>query len=235
MKAAVLEDRSLAPVDDVRVDVFRFPTPAPEADGTLAWDATVAVTVQVSAAAVTGLGWTYSSPAAAAVVREHLRPAVMGRDAAAVSETWSTMHVACRNLGAAGLVMQAISAVDIALWDLKARLLETPLAALLGGTRTPTPVYGSGGFTTLSDQEMAVQVGKWLEAGCTAMKIKIGEDWGSRESRDLHRVDQLRRLAGDDVQLMVDANGGYRRGQARAHRQKARPARGGLVRRTRQQ
>lgn len=202
-------------VEDVTVAVYRFPTPEPEADGTLTWDATVAVTVQVSAAGVSGLGWTYSSPAAATVIREHLKSVVVGRDAAAVAGAAEAMRVACRNFGTKGLVMQAISAVDIALWDLKARLLQTPLVALLGATAAPTPVYGSGGFTSLSDQELASQVEGWLEAGCTAMKIKIGENWGSCEARDLQRVDMLRRLAGDGVAPMVDANGGYRRAQAR--------------------
>jgi L-alanine-DL-glutamate epimerase-like enolase superfamily enzyme len=77
------------------------------------------------------------------------------------------------------------------------------------------PVYGSGGFTTYDAEQLAEQVTGWREAGCSAMKIKIGESWGSRPDRDLARVCQLREFAGDDVELMVDANGGYTAGQAR--------------------
>jgi L-alanine-DL-glutamate epimerase-like enolase superfamily enzyme len=202
-------------VTAVRTGVYRFPTPVAEGDGTLTWDATTAVTVEVEAGGGTGLGWTYSSPAAATVVTEHLTGVLQGRDALDVPGAWSAMHRAGRNLGTRGLFAQALSAVDIALWDLKARLLDVPLADLFGRVRDAVPVYGSGGFTTLTDQQLAEQVAGWRAAGCTAMKIKIGESWGTEVGRDLARVRQLRELAGDDVDLMVDANGGYSTGQAR--------------------
>ena len=107
-----------------------------------------------------GLGWTYSTAAAAQVITDHLAPAITGRDALDIPGCWSAMHRACRNLGTRGLVMQAISAVDIALWDLKARLLDVPLAALFGRARDTVPVYGSGGFTTLTDAQLADQVAR---------------------------------------------------------------------------
>jgi L-alanine-DL-glutamate epimerase-like enolase superfamily enzyme len=195
--------------------VYRFPTPEPEADGTLAWEATTAVTVTLTAGGHTGLGWTYSSPAAAAVIHDELTGVVRDRDALDIAAGWSAMHRACRNLGTRGLVMQAISAVDIAWWDLKARLLDVPLSALLGRCRTEVPIYGSGGFTTLSDAQLAEQIECWQTAGCTAMKIKIGESWGANIDRDLARVEWLRTLAGARTELMVDANGGYRLGAAR--------------------
>ena len=94
----------LAPIDDVTVAVYRFPTPAPEADATLTWDATVAVTVQATTAGHTGLGWTYSSPAAATVIRSHLRSAVLGRDVCDLNGAWTAMLAATRNMGATGVV-----------------------------------------------------------------------------------------------------------------------------------
>ncbi len=124
------------------------------------------------------------------------------------------MRRACRNFGTRDLVMQAISAVDIALWDLKARLAGVSLCSLFGQVHREVPVYGSGGFTTLDHEQLAEQVAGWAEAGCAAMKIKIGESWGREVGRDLDRVRQLRDLAGPQVELMVDANGGYARGQA---------------------
>lgn len=195
--------------------VYRFPTPDPEADGTLQWDATTAVTVTLTAGGQTGLGWTYSSPAAAAVIHDRLAAVVRDRDAHDIAAGWSEMHRACRNLGTKGLVMQAISALDMAWWDLKARLLDVPISTLLGQCRGEVPIYGSGGFTTLTDAQLEEQVAWWQSVGCTAMKIKIGESWGTRQRRDLARVGQLRKFAGDDAQLMVDANGGYTAGQAR--------------------
>ena len=204
-----------AAITAVRTSVFRFPTPTPEADGTYSWDATTAVTVEVEAGDASGLGWTYSSPAAAAVVDDELAEVLRGHDARDVPGAWRAMHRAGRNLGTRGLFAQAMSAVDIALWDLKARMLDLPLADLFGRLRDRVPVYGSGGFTTFDDAQLTAQVEGWQAAGCTAMKIKIGESWGGRVDRDLERVSRLRELAGDDAELMVDANGGYSPGQAR--------------------
>jgi len=203
------------PIDGVSTVVYRFPTSRPEADGTLTWDATTAVVATVSAGTRTGLGWTYSSRPASRVIRDHLAPAITGRNALDIPGCWSAMHRACRNLGTRGLVMQALSAVDVALWDLKARILDVSLVRLFGRARGTVPVYGSGGFTTLSEPELAGQVQDWADHGCTAMKIKIGESWGEAVDRDLQRVRQLRKFAGPDVALMVDANGGYTVGQAR--------------------
>jgi L-alanine-DL-glutamate epimerase-like enolase superfamily enzyme len=127
------------------------------------------------------------------------------------------MHRAGRNYGTKGLYAQASSAMDIARWDLTARLLEIPVSTLAGGRcRDAVPIYGSGGFTTLTDTQLEQQVNWWRSIGAASMKIKIAEAWGARPDRDLHRVQRLRELAGPNVQLMVDANGGYRIGQARA-------------------
>jgi L-alanine-DL-glutamate epimerase-like enolase superfamily enzyme len=203
------------PITDIKTAVYTFPTPEPEADGTLQWDATVAVTVTLTAGGHTSLGWTYSSPAAASIIHDKLADAIRGLNAHDIPAGWSAMHRACRNLGTRGLVMQAISAVDIAWWDLKARLLDVPLSALLGQCRSEIPIYGSGGFTTLTDAQLEEQVHWWESVGCTAMKIKIGEAWGTRTDRDLARTARLRALAGSQATLMVDANGGYGIGQAR--------------------
>ncbi|HZY75882.1 MAG TPA: enolase C-terminal domain-like protein [Jatrophihabitantaceae bacterium] len=196
------------------VAAYKFPTPEPEADGTLQWDATTAVVVQVHAGDVTGLGWTYGSPATPAIVQHHLVGQVVGKDADDITACYEGMRRTCRNLGSKGLVMQAISAVDVALWDLKARLHSMSLPALLGSVRDAVPVYGSGGFTTMTDDQLAEQIAGWREIGCTAMKIKIGESRGGNVARDLERVRQLREQSGDGVEIMVDANGGYSRGQA---------------------
>ncbi len=208
-------NRTDTPITGIDTAVYRFPTPQPEADGTVQWDATTAVTVTLRAARCAGLGWSYSSPAAATVVQEHLAGAVRDHDAFDVAAGWSAMTRACRNLIARGMVMQAVSALDIAWWDLKAQLLDIPLTRLFGKCRPEVPVYGSGGFTTLTDAQLDEQIGWWQSVGCTAMKIKIGESWGTDIERDLARVHKLRHLAGQNVELMVDANGGYTRGQAR--------------------
>ena len=202
-------------IDCLDVDAYTVPTPYPEADGTLQWDSTTAVVVHAHAGDATGLGWTFSSPAAAAVVAHDLRKVVLGRHPADIAGAFEAMHRACRNFGTRGLVTQAISAVDVALWDLHAHLRGVPLTTLLGRCRTAVPIYGSGGFTNLDDHQLAEQVDEWRAAGCSAMKIKIGQDWGNDINRDLLRVNNLRELAGDDVELMVDANGAYGSAEAR--------------------
>lgn len=204
-----------APISRVATAVYQYPTPHPEADGTLTWEATTAVAVTLEANGRSGLGFTYSSASAADIIRHDLAGLVHGRDAYDVAAGWEAMHQAGRNLGTRGLYMQALSAIDIAWWDLKARLLDLPLTALLGQCRDSVPIYGSGGFTTLTDQQLAEQVQWWHSVGCTSMKIKIGEAWGSCIDRDLARVEQLRELAVPRVELMVDANGAYSIGQAR--------------------
>jgi L-alanine-DL-glutamate epimerase-like enolase superfamily enzyme len=204
-----------APIERLETVCYRFPTEQPEEDGTFRWQATTVVAVTLTAGGVTGLGWSYTAAAAAGLIDEQLADVVQGRSAFDVAGGWSAMHRAVRNIGNRGLAMQAISALDIAWWDLKARLLDVSLTGLLGRCHDVVPVYGSGGFTNLTDDQLTAQVAGWSAAGCRSMKIKIGEHWGSNPDRDLRRVRQLRELAGPDVQLMVDANGGYSIGQAR--------------------
>ena len=204
------------PIEHVTAVAYTFPTPEKEADGTLSWTSTTAVTVTLEADGHIGLGWTYSSPAAAAIVAHHLAAVAHQHPAFRIGAAWEAMHRAGRNLGTRGLYMQALSAVDIARWDLTARLLGIPVSVLAGGRcRDTVPLYGSGGFTTLTDRQLEDQVHWWRSIGAASMKIKIGEEWGNNPDRDLHRVQRLRELAGPHVGLMVDANGGYRIGQAR--------------------
>lgn len=117
-----------ATVDAVTPATYRFPTPTGEADGTLAWDATTAFTCTIEGGGCSGLGWTYSSPAAATIISEHLAPVVAGSELTDVAGIFARMRRACRNIGTRGLVMQAISAIGIALWDLRARVLQTSVA-----------------------------------------------------------------------------------------------------------
>lgn len=202
-------------VDGVTTAVYTVPADQTEADATLAWSSTTLVLARVRCGDVFGLGYTYGAPATAQVVEDHLAGAVVGRcawDTAAVNEA---MNEAVRNIGRPGLVAGAVSAVDIALWDLKARLLGLPLARLLGAARAEVPVYGSGGFTTYGAARQDAQLRSWVEEqGISRVKIKIGEAWGTRQSRDLERVAEARRSVGADTELYTDANGAYSRKQA---------------------
>ncbi len=205
------------PVADVEATAYTIPTERPEGDGTLTWNATTWVVVRVrpdDPELPTGLGWTYAPAAAAAVVRDLLAPVVTRRSALDVAASWEQMVRAVRNAGRPGLVSMALSAVDTALWDLQARLLGVPLHRLLGAVREAVPVYGSGGFTTFTDDVLGEQLRGWVEQGIPRVKIKIGESWGREVRRDLARVALARRTIGPDTELYVDANGAYAAAQA---------------------
>src|SRR4051812_4939916 len=95
-----------------------------------------------------------------------------------------------------------VSAVDIALWDLKARLLDVPLADLLPRAHESVPVYGSGGFTSYTLGRLCEQLGDWVADGIPRVKMKLGRD----PERDAERLDAARQAIGDDAELYVDAN-----------------------------
>lgn len=202
-------------VRTVTADAYGMPTSSPEADGTLAWDSTTIVVVHARTDDHEGLGYTYTDASAASLVNGHLADIVQGGDADDVVTTNAAMRRALRNIGDHGLGAAALSAVDIALWDLRAQAKGVPLADLVGRQRPSVPVYGSGGFTTLDGDDLAAQLTGWVrELGVDAVKMKIGESWGTAVGRDLARVATARDAVGPDVALFVDANGGYDREQA---------------------
>jgi L-alanine-DL-glutamate epimerase-like enolase superfamily enzyme len=202
-------------VREITTAVYVIPTDAPEADGTLSWDRTTMVLALARAGAAQGMGWTYAAAAAQSVIADVLAGAVVGRSALDVPGAAEAMARAVRNIGRPGVAATAISAVDIALWDLKARLLGCSLAQLLGQARDSVPVYGSGGFTSYDDGQTREQLTRWVAKDhIPRVKIKIGEGWGTRPHRDLERVALAREVTGPDTELYVDANGGYTAGQA---------------------
>jgi L-alanine-DL-glutamate epimerase-like enolase superfamily enzyme len=198
-----------AEVRAVRWAAYRIPTDGPEADGTLAWDATTAVVVHAEAGDETGLGWTYAPAAAGHLIGELLTPHVAGRDVADIPAANAAMARAVRNAGRPGVAATAISAVDVALWDLKARVLGIRLATLLGAARDAVPVYVSGGFTNWDDRRLA----GWLDehGDIPRAKIKIG---GGTAEADRRRIAAARTALGPGRELYVDANGAYTAAQA---------------------
>lgn len=194
---------------------YQIPTDAPEGDGTLTWSSTTLVLVRASDGATAGIGWTYGPAAIAAVVTDLMAPAVAHLDPDDVPAAWLAMQHQLRNAGRPGIAGMALSAADNAIWDLKARRLGVPLARLLGTARRRVPVYGSGGFTTYDAERQHRQLAGWVhDEGIPRVKIKIGESSGTEARRDLDRMAAARRTIGDDAELYVDANGGYRRKQA---------------------
>lgn len=204
-----LQDSS-AGIGRIDVAAYRIPTDAPESDGTLEWNDTTLVLAHVHAAGKTGIGYTYADRSTAELIRDKLAPLLQGKDALAVNARWHDMAAAIRNLGRPGISSMAIAAVDNALWDLKAKLFDVSLAALLGQARPRIAIYGSGGFTSYSELQLRKQLGDWTASGMRRVKMKIGR----HPAHDVIRVQAARSAIGDNCELFVDANGAYTRKQA---------------------
>jgi L-alanine-DL-glutamate epimerase-like enolase superfamily enzyme len=182
---------------EVRVHVCTVPTDEPESDGTAEWDSTTIVVVECDE----GIGYTYCEQAAAQLIQDTLADLVHED----VRRAWLDMQRAVRNAGRPGIAACAISAVDQALWDRKARTLGVSLVDLLGAAHEDVPVYGSGGFCTYSLDRLRDQLGGWASQGIPRVKMKLGRE----PDADPKRLDVARRAIGDDTELFVDANGAF--------------------------
>jgi L-alanine-DL-glutamate epimerase-like enolase superfamily enzyme len=197
-------------ISGIRSSAFTIPTATPESDGTLEWNATTLVLVEIDGGGKTGIGFSYADTATAQLIHDTLAGTVIGRDALAVGDCWNAMVTSSRNLGRPGISSMAIAAVDNALWDLKARILDLPLVSLLGQVRTAVPAYGSGGFTSYSITELQKQLSGWTSSGIQRVKMKVGRE----PDKDIARVAAAREAIGENSELFVDANGAYSRKQA---------------------
>jgi L-alanine-DL-glutamate epimerase-like enolase superfamily enzyme len=208
---AVRTTRAAAAVEGLDVATYTIPTDEPEQDGTFDWDSTTIVVCHAHAGGETGLGYTYGDVATGTLIEGTLAEVVRGRDALHVGAAWDAMSRALRNVGRPGVGMMAVSAVDLALWDLKARLLGVPLMTVLSAWHDTVPIYGSGGFTSYSLERLRDQLGGWVADGIPRVKMKVSRD----PDRDPERLDAVREAVGD-AELFVDANGALSRKDALA-------------------
>lgn len=200
------------PIERLHASAYRIPTDSPEADGTLAWGSTTLVVVELTAGGQHGLGYTYTEAAAAELINRVLAEELRGQDVMDIPARLIALIHRVRNMGRAGLVSMALSALDAALWDAKARLLGLPLARLLGAARQRIPLYGSGGFTSYSVERLQEQLHGWVELGIPRVKLKVG----SHPEQDVGRVRAVRKAIGSGAEIFVDANGAYSVKQALA-------------------
>lgn len=198
----------MLPIDFLTVSHFTIPSDSIESDGTLEWDKTEMVIVQIGAEGLTGLGYSYGDPAMYGIIKEKFAPLVKDANLFEHSTIHQNLVHKVRNDGLPGIDAHALSAVDMALWDLKAKVLKVPLCHLWGMAQRKVKVYGSGGFTSYSDKQLAQQFRGWQKKGITQFKMKVGrEDVGER-------VRQARKVIGVEAELFVDANGAYDRKDA---------------------
>jgi len=194
----------MAAIERVEISAYDVPTVAPESDGTAEWSKTTVVVAELRCGGETGLGYTYADTGTARIALDVLSERVAGKDPFDIPAIYQSMVEAVRNHGRGGACAMAISAIDVALWDLKAKLLGVPLCRLLGRVREAIPAYGSGGFTSLTVKELEEQLGGWAQEGMRFVKMKVGRD----PAHDLERVRAARKAAGR-AELFVDANGAY--------------------------
>jgi L-alanine-DL-glutamate epimerase-like enolase superfamily enzyme len=193
-------------VDRVTVSAYRIPTDrTPESDGTAIWDSTTLVLVEIDAGGQRGIGWTYENTAAAMLIHDQLADVVRGENALDMRAIWSKLTQSVRNAGRSGIASYAIAALDVALWDLRAKLYNIPLCDLMGIVREDVPIYGSGGFTSYDIPTLQAQLGGWAAAGISAVKMKVGRD----HATDVARVAAARQAIGPACRLFVDGNDGY--------------------------
>lgn len=197
-------------VEKVRAAAYRAPNDEPEGDAPQPWDAATLIVVHAEGGGMRGFGYGYADPAAAVLINETLAAVVTGGDALSPAAAWEALRARLRTSGQTGIGACAVSAVDCALWDLKAKLLGVSLVRLLGQVRPDVRAYGSGAVTSYEESQLRSQLGGWVSAGMNAVKIRVG----GGGIRDLGQVEIARDAIGRDVDLFVDANGAYTAKQA---------------------
>ncbi|MFW6174336.1 MAG: mandelate racemase/muconate lactonizing enzyme family protein [Chloroflexota bacterium] len=161
-----------------------------------------------------GLGVGTGHRAIRSVIENNLKDLLIGQDPFNIEKLWNDMFWRVRGYGRKGVAFQAISTLDIGLWDLKAKALGVPLYRLLNPYWERVPVYGSGGWTNYSESELVKEQTGYVERGFPRVKMKVGKDFGQSEREDVTRLEAVRKAVGDDVEIYVDANNGYYAKQA---------------------
>ena len=161
-----------------------------------------------------GLGVGDGGRAAQVLINDSLKPILLGADPLYIEKLWDDMFWRLRGVGRKGLAFAAISAVDTALWDLKAKYFNVPLYKLLGAYTDTVPIYGSGGWTHFSVDELVAEQVAYVERGMKSVKMKVGKDFGKSEKEDIERLAAVRDAVGADVEILIDANNGYYAKQA---------------------
>ena len=163
---------------------------------------------------IEGLGIGQASPGVREIIETTLKYLLINQDPLNIEKLWDEMFWRIRGYGRKGIAFCALSAIDIGLWDLKAKALGLPLYKLLGPFTQSVPIYGSGGYTNLTEQEIVDDMVSYVEQGINRVKMKVGKNFGKSEREDIERVAAVRNAIGNDISLYINANNGYYSKQA---------------------
>ncbi len=197
-------------IGKVQVHLVASPVPEGYGDATRKVENVGFVIVRVTTdEGLEGVGVTYNEVGGLAtkdLIDNDMTPRLLNRDPLETEVIWQDFAQYMRGVARKGLTYCALSAVDIALWDLKGKLFGLPLYRLLGGDRAKVPVYASGGWTSYSDDELVEEMVNLVHQGYTMVKFKVGVEGGNNPGRDLERVRKVREAVGPATRLMLDAN-----------------------------
>lgn len=197
-------------IENVTVHLVSAPVAAGLEDATRKVESIGFTIVRIeTSSGIEGIGVTYhevGGEATKLLIDTAIAPRLIGRDPFDTEVLWSEFFSYLRGVGRKGLTFGALSAVDIALWDIKGKALGLPLYKLFGGGRTSVPVYASGGWTSYSDGRLVEEVQMMIDRGYSTVKIKVGVEGGTNPGRDVARVRKLREAVGPDIRILLDAN-----------------------------
>src|SRR5215216_5200560 len=194
-------------IERIETKYYRLPLEPMGDAGHGAIDSEELITLTVHAEGLTGHGYSYTigrgGRAIQALIDHDLGPLLLGLDAGDIEGLWQLMWQRLLYVGRGGLAAFAIAAIDIALWDLRGLREQQPLYALCGAQARAIPAYGSGVDLPKPLDKLLWQIEGFIERGFPGVKVKVGR----RDPReDEQRVAAVRKLIGDRVDLMLDAN-----------------------------
>ena len=196
-------------ITDIRTEWLRVPIIPPIEDSTHVLRCMDLILTEVRAGEHSGwsymLSFDYASALLKGIIDQELKRHLIGLSADDIRAVYERNLQATEYIGCEGLAMWGTSAIDIALWDLLARRLNVPASILFGRYTSRVPVYGSGGWISYTDEQLADEVSQYVARGFNGVKLKIGSP---QEERDIERVRAVRKAIGFDRKLMVDANQG---------------------------
>jgi L-alanine-DL-glutamate epimerase-like enolase superfamily enzyme len=195
-------------ITDIKTEWLRVPFATPIADSTHELTFLDLILVEVFAGDHSGisymLSFDYAPLLLKGIVDHELKRHVIGLDADQIRAIYERNLQATEYIGREGLAMWGTAAIDVALWDLLGKRLGVPAALLFGANAKAVPVYGSGGWISYTDEQLADEVSRYLARGFQAVKLKVG----GNEDRDVERVAAVRKAIGPERKLMIDANQG---------------------------